>query len=477
MEQEQKKIFTVSELTFAIKSRLEPEFRSISVQGEVSNLKKQASGHYYFSLKDKGSQLSCALFKRDAASLSKPIQDGNELILQGEISVYMPRGGYQLIVRQVQYSGIGKLLLKLHELKEALKQRGWLNPGSKKPIPKFPKKIGVVTSGTGAVIQDILHVLKRRFSGFHLILNPVKVQGEGAAQEIASAIEQFNQHQLVDVLIVGRGGGSLEDLWPFNEEIVAKAIFESTIPVISAVGHETDTSISDLVADLRAPTPSAAAEIVSAEQEQMVRYLTQIKERITQGLKQRVVYYRQRMNDLQKQPLFSRSYALLAEKMQSFDDLQEKYHIWTQYFLVQHKQNLCSIQKQLHSFNPNLYLSRVKNTLSYLQKRLDQSIYTHFLKKKNSFNPKKLHSDLSNLLKKSLIDKKKNIKTCLDMLTAIDPKNLLQKGYTILFSKTDNSIILSSNQVKKGDLVYALMKDGKVYTQIQEIKPEVFNEQ
>ena len=252
---------TVSQLTNAIKLSLESTFPMIYLQGEVTNFKLQSSGHLYFSLKDANAMIGAVMFKGEASALKIMPKAGDQVVVKGELSVYPPKGNYQLVVRELSYVGLGELLLKLEELKIKLHQMGWFKSSHKKPLPRFPKRIGVVTSPTGAVIQDILNVLTRRFSGFHLILYPVKVQGEGAAQEIAQAIEQFNKYQIVDVMIVGRGGGSLEDLWAFNEEIVASAIFHSQIPIISAVGHETDHCIADYVADVRAPTPSAAAEM------------------------------------------------------------------------------------------------------------------------------------------------------------------------------------------------------------------------
>jgi exodeoxyribonuclease VII large subunit len=266
-------ILTVSQLSQAIKLSLETAFPFVQLQGEISNCKPHSSGHLYFSLKDAHAQISAVMFRPDAATLKFTPKDGTQVIAIGEINVYPTSGKYQIVVRELRPMGIGELLLKLEELKMKITKLGWFRKEHKKPLPKFPKRIGVVTSPTGAAIQDMLNILTRRFSGFHLILYPVKVQGEGAAQEIAHAIEQFNHYELADVLIVGRGGGSIEDLWAFNEEVVAKAIFESKIPIISAVGHETDHCIADYVADIRAPTPSAAAEIVIAEKGQQLHHL------------------------------------------------------------------------------------------------------------------------------------------------------------------------------------------------------------
>lgn len=278
-------ILTVTQLTQNVKDLVEANFPALSVQGEISNFKQHTSGHLYFSLKDSGAQISAVMFRQDALRLPRPPKEGDQVIATGGLNVYPPRGQYQMVVRSMEAVGLGALLLKLEQLKREIHRRGWFAPEHKRPLPKFPKRVGVITSPTGAVIQDILNVLRRRNLRFQLLLNPVKVQGEGAAAEIAKAIEQMNRYRLVDVMIVGRGGGSIEDLWAFNEEIVAKAIFESEIPIVCAVGHETDHTIAEYVADLRAPTPSAAAEMVMAERSQQVAFIEQAGRRLAQTMR------------------------------------------------------------------------------------------------------------------------------------------------------------------------------------------------
>ena len=397
----QPKVFSVSELTSAIKSVLEPTFRSICVQGEISNFKIQTSGHLYFSLKDAGSQISSVLFKGNAAGLPRMPKEGDQVIAKGEISLYAPRGQYQIVIRELQFLGVGELLMKLHQLKEQLQMRGWFDPLHKKPLPKLPRRIGVVTSPTGAVIQDIIHILTRRFAGFHVILNPVKVQGEGAAQEIAQAIIDFNKYNLADVLIVGRGGGSIEDLWAFNEEVVAKAIFESKIPIISAVGHETDFTIADWVADVRAPTPSAAAEIAIAEKANLVRFLEGAAQMGRQRVMQQIAQYRQRVSALQKHPLLSSPYGVLAPAIQRLDDFS----------------------RQLDRVNPMLKITEGWDRLNRVKQHL----------------------------------------------RSMHPQNILKKGYTILFSEKDDSIILSAKDLQPGEKFKALLHDGKVGATVNEV--------
>lgn len=395
------KVFTVSELTSEIKRILEPNFRGISVKGEISNFKLQSSGHLYFSLKDTDSQISAALFKGNAAQLAKMPKEGDQVIATGEISLYAPRGQYQIIVRELQFLGMGDLLLTLHRKKEELAKRGWFNAEHKKKLPKLPKRIGVVTSPTGAVIQDIIQVLSRRFSGVSLLLNPVKVQGEGSAAEIAKAIDDLNRYQLADVIIVGRGGGTIEDLWAFNEEVVAKAIFESTIPIISAVGHETDFTIADWVADVRAPTPSAAAEIAIAERASLLQFLEGAKSSLRQRVEQQITSHKRHLSALQKHPLLASPYGVLAPLIQRLDD-----------------------------FSRRLELSNPKGKIKDCQDRLER-LTRH--------------------------------------LQSLHPQNVLKKGYSILLSEKDGSIILSAKDLSPNQKVSLLLPDGKAKAQIQEV--------
>lgn len=265
-----RRIFTVSEVTKDLRQLLEDNFPSLWISGEISNFKAAASGHFYFTLKDEDSQLTAVMFKGHNQLLKFQLEDGLEIIVHGRITVYEPRGQYQIIIDYAEPKGLGALQLAFEQLKKKLEIEGLFDKEYKKPIPYLPRKVGIVTSPKGAVLHDIQTVLTRRFPNIEILINPVKVQGDEAAEEIAEAIDEMNRRSDVDVLIVGRGGGSLEDLWSFNEEIVVRSIFNSQIPVISAVGHETDYTLSDLAADLRAPTPSAAAELAVPRKEDLV---------------------------------------------------------------------------------------------------------------------------------------------------------------------------------------------------------------
>ncbi len=281
---ESRKIYTISQLNRQSRLVLESRFPSVWVEGEISNFKHHSSGHIYLTLKDESSQISAAFFNQYQRGLKFQLKDGLKVLAYCRVSIYEARGQYQLYIERVEPQGVGALQLAFQQLKERLAKEGLFSEERKRPIPKFPKTVGVITSPTGAAIQDILNVVNRRFCGTHILLFPVKVQGEGSASEIAAAIEAMNRQGEAEVLIVGRGGGSLEDLWAFNEEPVARAVFGSEIPVISAVGHETDWTICDLVADLRAPTPSAAAELVVSSRIELEARLLDRKERLASSM-------------------------------------------------------------------------------------------------------------------------------------------------------------------------------------------------
>ncbi|MBU4149838.1 MAG: exodeoxyribonuclease VII large subunit [Candidatus Omnitrophica bacterium] len=315
MVKEGQYIYKVSQLTSSIKIILEDSLSNIWVEGEISNFRNPSSGHFYFTLKDEKSELKCVSFKSDNEKINFEIKDGMHAICKGRVSVYEKQGAYQLYVSKIEPKGVGALQLAFEQLKEKLFKEGLFDEARKRPIPKLPEKIGIITSPTGAAIRDVLNVLKRRFSNVEIIINPVKVQGVGAREEISQAIEDFNKLNNVDVIIVGRGGGSLEDLWAFNEEIVARAVYNSRIPVISAVGHEIDWMITDFVADLRAPTPSAAAELVIPEKRDLAGTLDAIEKRLKAFPANVVKELEQRLDDTERDLVLRfRHYSELKEE-------------------------------------------------------------------------------------------------------------------------------------------------------------------
>ena len=295
----ERRILTVSQLTTGIKDLLESTFDEVWVEGEISNLRRPPSGHFYFTLKDEKSQIRAVVFKQQSRYLRFELEDGQHVICWGRVGIYEKRGEYQLILDYAEPKGIGSLQLAFEQLKGRLAEEGLFDEGRKRPLPVLPRRIGIVTSPTGAVIRDMLHILRRRFENIEVVLYPVKVQGEGAAQEIAQGVAYLGEHGEVDIIIVGRGGGSLEDLWAFNEEAVARAIFASPVPVISAVGHETDFTIADFVADVRAPTPSTAAELAVRQKRDLVRMIDVLAERIGRGMDRLLVRSREQVIGVQ----------------------------------------------------------------------------------------------------------------------------------------------------------------------------------
>ncbi|MCF7922534.1 MAG: exodeoxyribonuclease VII large subunit [Candidatus Marinimicrobia bacterium] len=316
--------FSVSQITGHIQHTLEKGFSSVWVKGEISNLTRHSSGHWYFSLKDSGAQLGSVMFRHQNESVRFEPAHGMEVTAHGKISVYPPQGRYQLIVDQMLPAGQGDLHLAFENLKKKLMAEGLFDPSLKKKLPAYPSHIGIITSPTGAAIRDMINILSRRWPLARLILLPVKVQGEGAAVEIARAIEILNSLNECQVLLVGRGGGSLEDLWAFNEEVVARAITQSQIPIVSAVGHETDITIADFVADQRAPTPSAAAELVVPDQLELIRWFSQVEQSLQSNMRRKMERHEQRLHAIAASYALKRPELMIAQYVQKLDQMEDK---------------------------------------------------------------------------------------------------------------------------------------------------------
>jgi len=314
-------ILSVSDITNFIKQTLENEFSDINVVGEISNFKAHVSGHWYFTLKDNSAQISCTMWKGLNSYVTFTPQDGMKIIVSGRITVYPPRGNYQIDVRSMKVAGIGELQAAFEKLKQKLSAEGLFDQKFKKEIPRFPQKIGIVTAIDGAAFQDIISIASRRFPLVELVICPAKVQGEGAASDIVNSIQMLNKNSDVDVIIVGRGGGSLEDLWAFNEEIVARAIFESQIPIISAVGHEIDFTIADFVADLRAPTPSAAVELATPDQNEIFEYLNNYFDNLTSLIDEKISLNVEEVDSIMNSYGFRQAQDLVKNKIQTLDNL------------------------------------------------------------------------------------------------------------------------------------------------------------
>lgn len=352
------KIISVSELTRQIKGVLELGFSNLWVQGEISNFKLHTSGHVYFTLKDESAQISAVMWRSRAAQLRFRPADGMKVMVRGNITVYEPRGNYQIDCAQIQPLGKGDLQIAFEQLKQKLFEEGLFDENNKKPLPEFPQRIGIVTSPTGAAIRDMISVLSRRFPSIELIIVPVKVQGIGAAEEIAEAINDLNRLALVEVMIIGRGGGSLEDLWAFNEEIVARAVFDSAIPVVSAVGHEVDFSISDFVADLRAPTPSAAAELVVKDKNEVVELIRNFCYTMTGAMNNSIESYKQTIAHLTQSYSFNKPHDLLRQRSQHIDELHRRLEQNLAHQFALTKQLVTSLDGRMKSLDPTAVLKR-----------------------------------------------------------------------------------------------------------------------
>ena len=354
----EQKIYSVSELTRGISLLLEDSFKSVWVEGEVSNFILHTSGHCYLSLKDSDSVIACVIFKHSAAKLKFRIENGMNVICAGRIGVYGKRGQYQLYIDKAEPKGIGALQIAFTQLKEKLYKEGLFDATSKKPIPRFPKTVGIVTSPTGAVIRDIINIINRRFENMHIVIFPAKVQGKGASDEIIDGIESFNRLKNVDVIILARGGGSLEDLWAFNEEPVARAIYNSVIPIVSAVGHEIDYTISDFVSDLRAPTPSAAAELVVCKKIDIVSEIDSYRSRLKQALGNHVGIMERHLEGIMKRYAFKQPLFLIEQYQQSLDEGIKSLSQGLNFFVVKKAQALETAQARLKALSPVAILER-----------------------------------------------------------------------------------------------------------------------
>jgi exodeoxyribonuclease VII large subunit len=429
-------ILTVSELTQEIKEILEDKFPEVWVEGEISNLRIPPSGHFYFTLKDDTSQIRAVLFKMQARSLRFVAEDGLHVVCRGRVSLYEKRGDYQLILQSMEPKGIGALQLAFLQLKEKLEKEGLFDPARKKPIPMVPQKMGVVTSPTGAVIRDILHILKRRFENLHILLYPVRVQGEGASDEIAEAVKYFNQKTDVDVIIVGRGGGSLEDLWAYNEEAVARAIYHSKIPIISAVGHETDYTISDFVADLRAPTPSAAAELVVRDKREIKNVLNYLRGRLENEVLQMLQEYRTHLSHLVR--IFREPEKKVEEYFLRMDDLVSRLRLLASWILKRKREKQLHLSQNLLLRNPMERLKNLRYLISDDRKRMGQYV------------------------KHAMEVRRHRVAGTLGKLDSLSPLSILQRGYSITRQVPSLQILRDATHVKEGDRVEVKLFRGKL---------------
>ena len=454
-QEQTRKVLSVSELTWQIKRLLEQQVGEIWVTGEVTNFRLQSSGHAYFTLKDAGAQLSCVLFRGEKGADRTLLEDGRKVTVQGEVTVYEPRGQYQLRVTKVEVQGIGALQIAFEKLKQKLKAEGLFAPERKRPLPRYPQRIGLVTSPTGAAIRDVLHVVERRNPALEIILAPCRVQGEGAAEEIAAAIRLLNEfnaaqspitdgQSAIDLILVTRGGGSLEDLWAFNEEVVARAIFESGLPVVSAVGHEIDFTISDFVADVRAATPSAAAEIITEGVFASSQFLAEAAPRLGQLARQQIEDKRYVLAQVAQRLARVHPRRRLDGWVQQLDDLESSLSRCVKQAARQQRLAWRNLVERLLRVRPALLLGRKREACLQIAQRLHQRARYQVETARNRLSAFEAR------------------------LRLLGPQQVLARGYSITTDAATGKILREAKEVKAGERLKTRLKVGEVFSKAEE---------
>ncbi len=440
-----RQVLSVTELTTKVRRLIEKELGEVWVTGEITNLRIQSSGHVYFTIKDAGAQLNCVLFRNETAANREFLQDGQNLIVKGDLTVYEARGQYQLVVRTVEPQGIGALQVAFEKLKRKLQAEGLFAQERKRPLPRYPQRIGLVTSATGAAIRDVLHVIERRQPSLEIVLAACRVQGDGARAEIAEAIRLLNQWNLVaspadklDLILLTRGGGSLEDLWAFNEEVVARAVFDSSLPVVSAVGHEIDFTISDFVADLRAATPSAAAEVITEGAFAGRRFVAESLPRLRQLIRERLGRERRSVIQLAQRLARMHPRRRFQEQAQYLDDLQNSLQRSVQLGARQHRTAWSNLQGRL---------SRLKPAMLLVQKK--QGVWDSM-------------RQLREYACQALLTRKAGLANLQARLQLLGPDNVLARGYSITTDAATGAIIRAASETKPGQRLKTRLKSGQI---------------
>ena len=442
----QTQVYSVSGLTRDIRAILEAAFDSVWVEGEISNFRTVASGHSYFVLKDDKAQIRCVLFKGHRARIKFQPADGDQVLMFGRISVYDARGEYQVIAESLEPRGLGALQKAYEQLKDKLEKDGLFSKENKNALPEFPWKIGVVTSSTGAAVRDILNIIRRRNPKVSVLLYPAKVQGEGAAEEIVLGIEELDRRKDIEVIIVGRGGGSLEDLWAFNEVDVARAIFASKTPVVSAVGHEIDFTIADFVADLRAPTPSAAAELTVPLLQDTLKEIRSLNEMLLTTLHKKLEYYRDLLKRLMDRRFFHQPKEIFNPQIQRLDDFHMRLTRGLEQSLVSHQQNLSDKAHRLFQASPEKHIQHMEENRMMLKKRM-----IHITESQIRFKKERFEGILKNL-------------------NAINPLAILERGYSIC-SKEGESL-KNTEGINPGDDIKIKLSRGSLDCKVKKIIEE-----
>jgi exodeoxyribonuclease VII large subunit len=438
----EKRAWTVSELTAKIRDLLAKNFTDITVQGEISNCREAQSGHIYFTLKDDRAQVRCVFFKQQQRGIKFRPEDGLQMTVRGSLSVYETRGEYQIYVENLEPIGLGALQLAFEQLKKRLEADGLFDPARKKPLPLLPSRIGIITSPRGAAVRDVVRILTRRFPNVHLTVYPVRVQGEGSVEEIVKALKFFNARKLVDVLIVARGGGSMEDLWAFNEEIVARAIFASEIPVISGVGHETDFTIADFVADVRASTPSAAAELVVQTRAQFDKHIADLRETLAGVFRYRLLEWSRRVHELSARRGFRRPLDLLRQQRQRADEMTSRLALGLRARLEQSRKRFTAAHLRIASFD-------FRAKIAAFRLRLERRT-----------------AELGVRIERLLRAKRDRLEKLALQLQERSPLRVLERGYAIATDAAGN-LLRDAAPVALGDTVTIQLHRGKLSTEVK----------
>jgi exodeoxyribonuclease VII large subunit len=436
---------SVTALTKYIKRKFDadPHLQGVLVKGEISNFKRHSSGHMYFTLKDENARILAVMFASYNRSMKFVPENGMKVLITGDITVYEQGGQYQIYVKNMQPDGIGDLYLAYEQLKKRLEEAGLFSKKYKKDIPRYPKTVGVITSPTGAAIRDIITTIKRRFPITDIVILPAIVQGDSAPASIVKAIRQANEMKDIDVLIVGRGGGSIEELWAFNEEVVAKAIFASEIPIISAVGHETDFTIADFVADLRAPTPTGAAELAVPHINELLDRVLTGQSRLIRGMKEKLNFQKERFVRIQKSYAFRYPRRVYEQKLEAVDQLNER--------LIRGSEKQYVLKRDQHQL---------------LQKRIKR-VHPFELWKESVVLQAKKEKDLVRAMERIAVIKRKDFKQMLSTLEALNPLRVMERGYSLVYD--DSGKLAKSVEVfEKDDKLQVQMSDGSLFCQVVE---------
>ncbi|CAG9623180.1 exodeoxyribonuclease VII large subunit [Sutcliffiella rhizosphaerae] len=443
----EQRYLTVTALTKYIKRKfdVDPHMKDVWLKGEISNFKQHSRGHMYFTLKDQNARLQVVMFSGQNKNLAFKPQEGMKVLVRGEVTVYEASGSYQMYIKEMQPDGVGSLFLAYEELKKKLAGEGLFSPEVKKPLPKYPHAVGVITSPTGAAVRDIITTLKRRYPLTKIIVIPALVQGTNAAPSIVKAIQKAHELPGIDVLIVGRGGGSIEELWAFNEEVVAREIFAAKLPIISAVGHETDFTIADFVADMRAPTPTAAAELAVPNIHELMERLTDRTFRLHRSSNKLMRHYKDRLMTLQKSYAFRFPKNLYAQKQQDLDRLLD---------------NLDAAMKRMVEKKQG----KLEQLAGFLLRNHPKKQWE--LEKANLEQRTKL---LTQLMQQALKQKQWEFQNKLAKIDALSPLKIMNRGYSLVYQE-DGTIIKQVKQAKKGDTIQVHLQDGQLDCEIQAVK-------